>query len=58
LTLYERAPVRFWQAVAGRLGLTLAASLWWRQAGRAGVVVRLRRRSRLGGAAVEVTHVA
>ncbi len=29
-TLYERAPVRFWQAVAGLLGLALAASLFWR----------------------------
>ncbi len=29
-TLYERAPVRFWQAVAGLLGLALAASLLWR----------------------------
>ena len=27
LTLYERAPVRFWQAVAGLLALALAASL-------------------------------
>jgi len=31
LTLYERAPVRFWQAVAGLLALALAASLWWRR---------------------------
>jgi serine/threonine protein phosphatase PrpC len=30
LTLYERQPVRFWQAVAGLLGLALAASLWWK----------------------------
>ncbi len=30
LTLYERAPVRFWQAVAGLLGLALAASLLWK----------------------------
>jgi serine/threonine protein phosphatase PrpC len=30
LTLYERSPVRFWQGVAGLLGLALAASLWWR----------------------------
>ena len=30
LTLYERAPVRFWQGVAGLLGLALAASLMWR----------------------------
>ena len=29
-TLYERAPVRFWQAVAGLLGLTLLASLLWK----------------------------
>jgi serine/threonine protein phosphatase PrpC len=29
-TLYERSPVRFWQAVAGLLGLALAASLLWR----------------------------
>jgi serine/threonine protein phosphatase PrpC len=30
LTLYERSPVRFWQGVAGLLGLALAASLWWK----------------------------
>jgi serine/threonine protein phosphatase PrpC len=30
LTLYERAPVRFWQAVAGLLALALAASLLWK----------------------------
>lgn len=30
LTLYERAPTRFWQAVAGLLGLALAASLLWK----------------------------
>jgi serine/threonine protein phosphatase PrpC len=30
LTLYERAPVRFWQAAAGLLGLALAASLMWK----------------------------
>jgi serine/threonine protein kinase len=30
LTLYERAPVRFWQGVAGVLALALAASLMWR----------------------------
>ncbi len=30
LTLYERAPVRFWQGVAGLLGLALAASLFWK----------------------------
>jgi serine/threonine protein kinase len=29
-TLYERAPVRFWQAVAGLLGLALAAALLWK----------------------------
>ena len=29
-TLYERAPVRFWQAVAGLLGLALAVSLLWK----------------------------
>lgn len=29
-TLYERAPVRFWQAVAALLGLALAASLLWK----------------------------
>jgi hypothetical protein len=29
-TLYKRAPARFWQAVAGLLGLALAASLWWK----------------------------
>ncbi|MEA2729805.1 MAG: hypothetical protein QOF70_4280, partial [Acetobacteraceae bacterium] len=29
-TLYERAPVRFWQAVAGLLGVALAASLLWK----------------------------
>ena len=29
-TLYERAPVRFWQGVAVLLGLALAASLWWK----------------------------
>jgi len=29
-TLYERAPVRFWQAVAGLLGQALASSLWWK----------------------------
>jgi serine/threonine protein kinase len=28
LTLYERAPVRFWQVVSGLLALALAASLW------------------------------
>jgi hypothetical protein len=27
--LYERAPVRFWQGVAGLLGLALAVSLLW-----------------------------
>jgi hypothetical protein len=30
LTLYERHPLRFWQAVAGLLGLALAASLLWK----------------------------
>jgi serine/threonine protein phosphatase PrpC len=30
LTLYERSPVRFWQGVAGLLGLALAASLFWK----------------------------
>jgi serine/threonine protein phosphatase PrpC len=30
LTLYERAPVRFWQVVAGLLALALAAALWRR----------------------------
>jgi serine/threonine protein phosphatase PrpC len=30
LTLYERAPVRFWQAAAALLGLALAASLMWK----------------------------
>jgi serine/threonine protein phosphatase PrpC len=30
LTLYERAPVRFWQGVAGLLGLALMASLLWK----------------------------
>jgi serine/threonine protein phosphatase PrpC len=30
MTLYERAPVRFWQAVAGVLALALAASVYWR----------------------------
>jgi serine/threonine protein phosphatase PrpC len=30
LTLYERAPVRFWQGVAALLGLALAASLIWK----------------------------
>jgi hypothetical protein len=30
LTLYERAPVRFWQVVAGLLAVALAVSLWWR----------------------------
>jgi serine/threonine protein kinase len=29
-TLYERAPLRFWQAVAGLLGLALVASLLWK----------------------------
>jgi serine/threonine protein phosphatase PrpC len=28
LTLYERAPVRFWQAVSALLAVALAASLW------------------------------
>ncbi|HUB49916.1 MAG TPA: protein kinase [Acetobacteraceae bacterium] len=30
LTLYERSPVRFWQAVSALLAVALAASLWWR----------------------------
>jgi serine/threonine protein kinase len=30
LTLYERAPVRFWQVVAGLLALALVASLVWK----------------------------
>jgi serine/threonine protein kinase len=30
LTLYERAPLRFWQVVAGLLALALAAALWRR----------------------------
>jgi serine/threonine protein phosphatase PrpC len=30
LTLYERAPVRFWQAAVALLGLALAASLMWK----------------------------
>jgi serine/threonine protein phosphatase PrpC len=30
LTLYERAPVRFWQVVAGLLAVALAVSLWWK----------------------------
>jgi len=30
LTLYERSPVRFWQAISALLALGLAASLWWR----------------------------
>jgi serine/threonine protein phosphatase PrpC len=30
LTLYERHPVRFWQALAGLLGLGLAAALLWK----------------------------
>jgi serine/threonine protein kinase len=30
LTLYERAPVQFWQGVAGLLGLALIASLLWK----------------------------
>jgi serine/threonine protein phosphatase PrpC len=30
LTLYERYPVRFWQAVAGMLAFALAASLLWK----------------------------
>ena len=30
LTLYERAPVRFWQGVSALLAAGLAASLWWR----------------------------
>jgi hypothetical protein len=30
LTLYERSPVRFWQGVAGLLGLALLASLLWK----------------------------
>src|ERR1700722_14630627 len=29
-TLYERSPVRFWQGVAGLLGVALAASLLWK----------------------------
>lgn len=29
-TLYERAPVRFWQAVAGLLAVALAVSLLWK----------------------------
>jgi serine/threonine protein phosphatase PrpC len=30
LTLYERSPVRFWQAVAGLLALALVATLAWK----------------------------
>jgi serine/threonine protein kinase len=30
LTLYERHPLRFWQAIAALLALGLAASLYWR----------------------------
>ncbi|HTC10907.1 MAG TPA: protein kinase [Acetobacteraceae bacterium] len=30
LTLYERAPLRFWQGVSALLALALAAALWWR----------------------------
>jgi hypothetical protein len=30
LTLYERAPVRVWQAIAGLLALALIGSLLWR----------------------------
>ena len=30
LTLYERAPVRFWQGVAALLGMALAAALLWK----------------------------
>ncbi|MBW4089756.1 MAG: bifunctional protein-serine/threonine kinase/phosphatase [Proteobacteria bacterium] len=29
-TLYERAPVRFWQAIAALLALALAAALFWK----------------------------
>jgi hypothetical protein len=29
-TLYERAPVRFWQALAGLLALALVAALLWK----------------------------
>jgi serine/threonine protein phosphatase PrpC len=29
-TLYERAPVRFWQGVAALLALALLLALWWR----------------------------
>jgi len=30
LTLYERAPLRFWQGISALLALALAAALWWR----------------------------
>ena len=30
LTLYERSPVVFWQAVSALLAVALAVSLWWR----------------------------
>ena len=30
LTLYERAPVRFWQGVAAVLAVALAVSIWWK----------------------------